>query len=407
MEKSSQEKLKLLGNWLVSITLIGVFILPSIEFSSQTPKIEISDLTLLPLFLLSIIYFRGNIISFFSKHKWVCVTFAGLIVIGVFSIVLNGRFLVYRDWFEPLKFFKLLSFLFFFYFYIDLSKWQPFIKMIFLVVVLFNFCHYIDLWNFNTVISPYYSADHHLSLFGLNSIGLPATKRMLGTLGNPNNNAVMFLIFLVFFLPRTFKRKNAVFPLVLISIVGVFACQSRTGFLALIFLLLFYFFGYRFGWKNILIYCFIFVVGQLLFQFMGNTYVGTISNGEVLESVASGRFQQWDKIIASMPGHWFFGHGVNKEYFELNEIHPESEYFLILFRYGVVGVLILISFWIVLIVKCIRNWGSPNNMLLIGTIIIFIIVGIMNAPMHSNKLSLMLVLALGIALARIDERKTV
>ena len=407
MEDLTNYRLKTIGSWLVAISVIGVFVLPSIEFSSQYPKIEVSDITFIPLFLISIFHFKTDIISFFEKNKWVVITFLILIIVAAFSILFNGRYMVYRDWFEPIKFFKLLSFIFFFYVFIDPVKWKPLIRFVFGAVLIFNFCHYIDLFEFNKIVSPNYTADHHINLFGLNSIGESATKRMFGTLGNPNNNAVMFLIFLIFFIPKSILKVDADLVYTFLAIWAMIACQSRTSIVVLILTLIVFAILYRFNLKSILFYVLTFVGGLIFFQYMGNSYLGSLSSVDVLHSATYGRLEQWIRILHVMPGHWLFGHGVNKEYLELNGIHAESEYFLILFRYGIAGLIALASFWLLLIKKSYDDWKNGYNILLVGTILIFVVVGLTNVPLHSNKLSLMLVLAIGLGLSQIDGREKV
>ena len=393
--------------WLVVITVLGTFASPSLLLISGFPKIEISDLTLAPLFLITLLYKREEFLSFYRLNKGIVVSFFFVSVIATFSILLNGRISFYRDWFEVLKFIKLLCFMSFFYLYIDLSKWDSLIKAIFIIVVFLNLLHYFNVLSFNSYIEIYYAEAHHLDLFGITNSGETGSIRMLGTMGNPNNNALMFLMFLVLLLPTREEKLdwNMLYPL--IAILGVLACQSRTGFIVLVVLLTFYFIIQRIKIKHILFYFVLIAAAFFLLKLAGNTYIGSLSNVRRLEAAKAGRVLQWIKIFDSMGGSWVFGHGVNKEYFEKNEIYAESEYFLILFRYGVVGVITLIGFWGLLLFRNLKNIRKQSGILFYGSFIVFALSGIMNTPLHSTKLSVVLVLSIGLGLLYKDGREKV
>ncbi|MBL4862997.1 MAG: O-antigen ligase family protein [Crocinitomicaceae bacterium] len=406
MNGLNSSTLRKYGYWLIVITLIGTFLLPSFCVVPSIPKIEVSDITFPLLFLISVISFKRELVSFIKQHKALVLALSVLIAIAVISIIFNGRIKMYRDWFEPIKFFKLSCFIFFFYLFIDVSKWVSLIKFLFLGLVLFNLFHYFNVFHFNEIIEPYYAAPHHLDFFGLNSIGEPATKRMIGTVGNPNNNAILFLIFLVLFLQKKNSNKSDII-FSIVAIIGVLACQSRTGFVALLLILIVSFIVKRPSWKIIFSLCLVTIAGFLILELFGNSYIGSLANAVTMESAKAGRYEQWTKIIDAMPGHWVLGHGVNKEYFEEREIYAESEYFLVLFRYGGIGLISLLAIWTTLFFGQIKSIRSSAGMFLLGTIIVFTITGLTNSPLHSTKLSIIFALMVGVSFIQFNGKEKI
>jgi hypothetical protein len=385
-----------LGTFLTGLTLVGTLLFPAFEFSSSAPKFEISDLTFPFLLGISLVAFRAELFRFYTTNKPVLVLLL-LALIAVFSILINGRYLEYRDWFEPLKFFKLFCFVFFFYHFTGKSNVQKLFRYSFVILVFFNLLHYLDAFEFNRIIEPFYAPPHHLDFFGLNSIGLPATKRMLGTLGNPNNNAILFVLCLIFFLPRKQDSKSSMI-LSSLAVIGVIACQSRTGVICLFLVLVLYFIFYKPGRLTVITLSSVFLVCFFAFGYAGNTYLASLGDAGYLREAKIGRLEQWNRIIESMPGYWIMGHGVNKEFFEARGIYAESEYFLALYRYGIAGVLCVMLYWLLLAKKHIQEALSSHGLNLFGCIAVFAVSGITNSPLHVVKLSVLMTFLVGFSL---------
>jgi O-antigen ligase len=215
------------------------------------------------------------------------------------------------------------------------------------------------------------------------------------------------LFFTVFFLPRekAFEWKNMLW--VSAAILGVILCQSRTGFLALCLILLIYFASQLISWKVIL-WLIVLVASFLIFEVeVGNDYVASLGDTTQVESAKEGRFTQWKKIIHSMNGYWIQGHGPNKDYFTENNIYAESEYFLILFRYGIIGILLWISFFFTLAHKYWSRIREYSVFTWYGLLAIFLFTGLTNSPLHAMKVKMVFAIGLGLALILIDDAKKV
>lgn len=395
----------LIGQIILVVSLFGTLLLPSVELLKGFPKIELSDLTFPLLIVLTAFLFRQKFIEFWSNYYKIVIAFSIFILVVIISIFINGRYMEIRDWFEMLKYLKFIAYLMMFPVYFSETLAFNILKPLFIGLFAFNLLHYFNILDFNTVIEPFYTAKHHLDFFGLNSIGLPATKRAMGTMGNPNNNGFMFLLFLIFFLPKQKKqvdKSKLLFSS--LALIGIFMCQSRTVFLALLVVLLIYFVINKSNKRRILYYSILTVFTFTLFYLLGNSYIGSLGNMTSLQSAGIGRLEQWIKILHEMPEYWIFGHGPNKEFFEANNIYAESEYFLLLFRYGIVG-LAAYAFYIFLISKdSIRSLFKEYSLINL-VLIAYLITAITNTPMHSVKLQFILSMLLGMGILLYNDRK--
>ncbi len=393
---------------LIYVSLFSTYWLPSFTIVKNWPAFELSDFAFAPLVFFLFFFHRSKWLDFYRQNKRLTLKFFVFLIVVVASVVLNGRYSSFRDWFEPVKYLKFLVFLVAIGCFLKYNELKKLMYILLVGVLVFNLLHYFNVLGFNSIIEPYYTAPHHLDFFGLNSIGEPATKRAIGTMGNPNNNAFMFLGFIVFFLPRSRTRMTIMdFISISIAITGMFMCQSRTAFVAYAIMLLAYFI-YAKPHRNWVVYILIFsVTVYAILHFFGNSYLGSLGDFTLVQKAGIGRMEQWQRIIESMPDFWIFGHGPDKEYFEMNEIYAESEYFLILFRYGVVG---LFSFILIHFSFYLGYWNNKTlfRSYFLPLFIIYSLTAITNTPFHSAKLLIVLslLMASGIIYYN-DEKKTI
>lgn len=389
---------------LLVFSIVGAVLLPPIKLSSNLPAIEISDLTFLILLIIASFYHRKQLLLSLLPHRKVIFTFLAFVGVVIVSIIINKRWNELRDWFEVLKYLKFLSFFLLSYFFFTKNQLISLFGTLLIAVFIFNILHYFNVANFNQIIEPYYSAPHHLDFFGLNSIGEPSTKRALGTLGNPNTNGLLFLLFTLIFLPRRVLHQNKNYLLVALAILGLFLCQSRTGILAYLLVLVVYYLTDRSNWRAILGIVLFSSFVYVLLALMGNLYLNSIGNPDIMKTAGIGRIEQWKKIITSMPGHWLIGHAPEKEYFEKHSIYSESEFFLLLFRYGLLGVFTFLTFWGVWLKEYVLNVKNPFKLGLFVAIV-YLFSAITNNPLQSPKIALILAVIMALTLLEIDEQK--
>lgn len=337
-------------------SVLGFFVLfaalcfPVLNIGETLPTVHILDICL-PLFLFFIIQSKTGR----WKEYAIFIPFIFCFYV-LFAIVIQGHATMRHDYFEVYKWFKYGVTLLFFS-QVDFHFFKKTIPILFGTLIAINSIHFFDLFNFNELLKGYYNGGIHIEYFGKNSLGEPAVKRMVGTMGNPNINAIMFGAFSIYFFPVNFNRKVLVYFLV--SLLFLFLCQSRTSilFLAAMFLFILVFNAKIWTKKQWLIvllgtliaYLIAWMLATSFFQY--TAYNNSLLDGSALFSgSARGRFETWNLLFTQIVEYPIFGHGPYKEYFYANHIYAENEYILMFWRYGIIGLffymsLYLIPFW--------------------------------------------------------------
>lgn len=181
---------------LLSLTLLTVLFIPSIKINDGL-FLGADELlvTLMGVRLLQ----RG--VFWLDKFLWVLIFLSCIILV---SILVNSNYKDYREYLEIHKLIK-IAILYMFTCWVTgqgIAK-GTFVKMVlitFLGMVVFNILHLFNVYYFNEFITILYDTDgRDVMNFGKNSIGGPGPKRIVGTMGNPNINAILFLFYFAFF----------------------------------------------------------------------------------------------------------------------------------------------------------------------------------------------------------------
>ena len=389
---------------LFALLFLSITIFPFIKVREGL-YIGLEDI-LLPIFLFRIIQSK---LYFFDKYIWWMLFFALYIL---FTIAINQRLWSLRDYFEIYKIGKFLLIVIFtrHIFKTNFVRFDLLVKITFVILLILNFAHYFNVFNFNGIIEPFYATSEiHLSLFGLDTLGNPAVRRMIGTFGNPNDNAILFLFFFSYFLS---KATNFKFTLALIFLYLSFLCilltQSRTGFIASVIVYVFWSILTKQNLKTTLINISFFVISffvafsfsPLSLNYYANTSPNLVKNNSVL-----GRLEVWKYLIKMIEQKPIFGYGPNKDYFYDNNLYPESEYVLFTWRYGFVGLILYFGWLLLPIYKTIVH--SRLNSFYIVLALIIIVNAVTNCPLSNPKTLLLFALSIGYYYAKIDESITI
>lgn len=379
-----------------ALVFIAIFIflsnlvLPSFSIINDFPRVEPVDF-FLPFIFLHLILHVNNVFIKNVFIKLIPILFFLLIIF--LAILINNRIGSMRDLFEIFKILKFILIIYLFALVAPSIRWRTWINASLILVILFNFLHYFDFLNFNQYIQIYYGSEIQISYFGVDTLGNPATKRILGTVGNPNNNAILFLFFVIYFIPTV---KNNFPYFFYLSSLGVIASQSRTGFIAFFIIIILGFIILTPGIKKITTHFLILIIEYLLMFVLGNVYIGSLADPELLKSNSvMGRLETWrflGKMILDKP---FFGYGPDKLFFEQRNLYSESEYFLITWRYGFFGLLMYL--WVLTnnIFKSVKNIKSHYSIILFLFTLVFLITGITNTPFADPKLMVLYAICMG------------
>lgn len=396
---------KYLGGLFVAI-IVSIFFLPDIVVSSKWPSFHFVDL-FMPFVCLAVLMKNG-----LSKWK----QFGGLIGIFILiiftSILLNGRLSYYRDYFEILKVVKfgfLAVFASLSIRYVNLNK---VLNNAFILLVIVNLIQYFELFDINYLLKEIYGFEKEVSFFGKNSIGQPASKRMLGLMGNPNNNAIIFLFFASwYFSSKVNITKNWQFYL---SVLMIFMCQSKTGIISLIILIIAGFgifskisdnITYKDIFSKIAIVVLIFGLSFLLdlnyvidsfkegLDFLVKNKYQTSGSGAMS---TRGRWEIWSLLFEMILNKPLIGHGPYKEFFYQRDLFSENEYILIWWRYGIFGLISFISLLVYPIVVAVKNINSKFAISLILFSMVIMVSALTNNPMLNRDIQALYAILLGI-----------
>jgi O-antigen ligase len=395
---------------LLLLLLVSTFLFPVFIVDPVLPAFRIEDILLLPITLRLIqlkptINFHIKLIAVFCLYIF-------------FVIIINGRITCIRDYFEICKLIKLAVLILF----MSLPQYVEFAKKLFLpvfiVLVIFNVFQYFNLFNFNSTIEKLYSQEHHLKYFGLYSDFTKASKRLLGTMGNPNNNGILFLFFVVQFIPLT---KDTTLWKYLLYLTTVFICihtQSRTAFiiLSLIFIIHAY-------WQSTLIkkYKLIFIgfIVILFADFYSDNLLslGSLRGTKVrltddMEFATNNhslqtRFEIWKHLYGMIKEKPLLGYAPYKEYFYEHQLYSENEYILIVWRYGIIG----LAFFMIMILypayKAYREKNTTNNIKLFAFTSCILLTALTNNPLSEPRVLVMYAIMAGIFYAETANKQTV
>ena len=373
---------KRLFDILAIVIFITLLFFPFIRVADGFPGFEIIDI-LLPVLLLLFIKNYSKI-----QHKKIYLFLAGFSGYVLLTIAINGRLGQLRDYFEIIKILKFGMVIFLFSFVSTKEFSEKWIRPVFIALVVLNFVHYFELFRLNYLLEHYYQAGERLARFGKNSLGQPTTKRMLGFACNPNYNSIIFLFFVVYFIPKLKEKVKKVDLIYFgVAMTMVFLCQSRTALLATTCVLLVYgILTVRSEFKKLVLVTLIilstFGLSTIIAKVSINTggsghYISDVNGGDstlvdnldstnvykyeinddtYTESLIDGsafesnslqqRLAIWKHLWGMIMNKPLFGHGPYKEYFYDNKLYSESEYFMIAWRYGFIGLIVFLIFFI-------------------------------------------------------------
>lgn len=400
--------------YLFYFSLVSIFLLPSINLFPNLFAIRPEDI-IFPIIVCIVICNKAYIDFFYSRFL---LLFSAYIL---FTILINNMH-AYRDYSEIYKIIKYLFYLMFFMYSIKKFTYLKILEVIFVFVFIFNIMHYFNVFNFNNIIEPFYTSELRILFFGKNSLGFPDTKRMLGTMGNPNNNAIMFLFFITLFIPG--KKSNKIHNIIFyLAFSGVLFTQSRTGMVAFIVIVIVNIFIQKLRYKIVLkqlgFFALIFLTINLLEYielslvkplspdekkeliekgekldrdrlFHASKYLTNIIEDDMSETFFSGRFNTWNMLWAMIKEKPVFGHGPWKNYFYKNNIYPESEYVLMTWRYGFLGLLFYLACILLPFIWYFKRIDIKRSNYYVLFLLIVLITALMNNPMSEPRILLLI-----------------
>lgn len=165
--------------------------------------------------------------------------------------------------------------------------------------------------------------------------------RLSGTMLNPNNNGVIFGLILIFFLSLDRKKY---WKYCLLAFLFIFLTQSRTVLILIIALVaLIILMKNKRKTNMILIPAGIIGLLAMLFAFRSTNLMSILSGDAFKSNSWTNRMEHYSIFFDSTSSTKALGHGVILDPIASAGIHFDSEYLSILYQYGIIGLIILIS----------------------------------------------------------------
>lgn len=376
---------------LILTLLFSVGFLPGFALHSGWPQLRVDDLL---AFLLLVTLLSGRSGDLIISRPLAC--YSGVVLIFVLwilaTIMANGRYLLIGDYFEIYKSIKFLIFFWSVYIYaryqtIDPTSMWLILTAIFLGLLIFNLFGYFNLFNFNYRLMPFYASGERISGFGLDSLGNPSVKRMLGTMGNPNDNAILFSLFASYFLVSIRIKRWLSLGLLAISVMLILLTGSRTVLIGVFVSFALYGLMEKFSLKKGLLFAASVIAVIFLVYLLDLKYISILWQLDIRENPSwVARLEVWDRLGEMITRSPLWGHGPNKDYFYANSLYSESEYVLMTWRYGYIG-LFLYSLWLFLpaMMSLLVRQGGFVKLLFIFSVILAVS-AITNNPLSEPRI---------------------
>jgi len=395
----------------IPIFLLLYFWLPPIAIGNYLSfKFQITDL-LLP-FILYYLLIRPNV---WQESKRAVFIGSSIAIYIAFTILINPGAHTLNNFFECYDVLKLTCYFLFIKCYFRVEKINLWVDIACLFLLVFNVFHFFNIFDFNHTIMPIYSDSEntYLLFFGVDPWGAPWAKRMIGTMSNPNLNAILFLFFFIWYAPcPQWGWKKALFFLLVTS--AILLCQSRSGIIICIILFIINYFFAKIPYRELLIQlgsiaAFI-GIGFLGYHLMNINkepsnkynspigYVLTLTHTDLRDDPSlNQRFATWHNMIQEIKERPLFGHSPNKQVLSIQKIYPDNEYISISYKYGLIGLLLYLLFFTLPIIHTLKEarQSQEAKMLLLCSLL-FAMAAITSEPIQNHRTALLYIIMLAL-----------
>lgn len=329
---------------------------------------------------------------------------------GVLTMAINGRLGVINDYFELYKLLKYVVFVMLFYtvFKLEINFHLP-VVLVFLALLVVNCFHFYNFLGFNEIVMPKFATNPlQLNTFGLDSLGRPTTKRIIGTMGNPNINGILFSFFALYFMRFLGHAKmhwGKIF--FFLAIAMMLLTQARTSMLAMGIALLVYVLMAKLSWQTILKIFSGIALSIIVVRLMDEFSLGYVTNAKLnlAENTSlRGRFEVWAELWSMIKEKPLFGYGINKNYFYAHHLYSENEFVLIVWRYGIIGLLFYLAMVFSPLVyrKNTQKRNSEKSMFFSTMLIVYSVNALTNNPLSDPVLQVLFAIGVAYYLSQFD-----
>ena len=211
---------------------------------------------------------------------------------------------------------------------------HSFFKVGAIFLILLAFLEFFNVLSFRTLFYSLYG-------FEFGNIG----GRSILTAGNPNIASALVLYFMIYFLQRMLLTGDKILSVfkILFLLVVLLMTSSRTALIVFVVILLASMYFHRKNNKtlSIVIIAFCVLLSLPLLKYFDYLTIGFVSFSDGTNTSMLIRYQQWSDAINLFKQSPIIGWGPAKD---LHTSIVDNEYFLLLRRYGILGLILVINF---------------------------------------------------------------
>jgi O-antigen ligase len=338
--------------------LIVAILFPSIRFSSELPAIR---LELVIIIIAWALFILGHLaagkplrLRWNPTNKWFFLFGACILASMAYAAFVHGYYPIVRDFWE---FGKLIEYFLIFALVASLNippehmqKYYIISLIIFLCSAAFGFAQYFNLFDINSWLMPYYAPTK--------AYYITKAGRIVGATSNPNVFGAAMVLAASLALTGALWLKGRSIKLFSWAALGVFSLAivftlSRTALVCLLVIVAFialYKYTMHFGFKKVvrlvvLVIPVLLVIAFILLQLAPERFFFRMGRGMDLGTDTSWQARQvmWQSAIDSWKQSPFLGWGPGKETMTAS---PHNDWLLLLRRYGTLGVLVFVLWFV-------------------------------------------------------------
>ena len=263
------------------------------------------------------------------------------------------------------------------------------VDVMFLALVFLNLFIAINPFGIGESIQNLYTSSNYTDFVYYHE---PGVFRLSGTQLNPNNNAIVWMCFAVYYL-QFLKRKWA---LLLLAIGILFLTQSRTNVIALIACLFIYFLIQFWSKSNMkrLIYVALPILAGALFFILKSSYLRALFTGEAFVSKSFLiRLDNYMYLSNFSLFELFIGKGVINKPIDTLGFSLDSEYLGLIFQFGIIGLFC----WLALLIGILKR-NKDRNLQVYLFVLVIIINSFTNLTFLNLQIGVVLIFFLAVSL---------
>jgi O-antigen ligase len=388
---------------LFYLLIISIFFAPDFTIFSSFPTLQLGDF-ILPFLSVAVLFsFKEIKMNYYYLLLFI---FCAIILL---SMLANNRLSVLSDYFEIFKIIKFGVIILFAYQATKYISFNRLIKAVFILLLIINFIQYFEWFYVNDLLVNWYGYEKEVLGFGRNSLGFPATKRMFGLMGNPNNNAIIFLFFIVYFFSQEYTLKKGIY--FYLAVFMLFLCQSKIAVIAFVVVTLIGINYFPHNLKAIITKIIIVILLIVSVLLIDGRYITDVleqlfgfltsesDKGKVFEHVGGmstrGRIDAWKLLFEMIAQKPIIGYGPFKEYFYERALYSENEYILMWWRYGIFGLVTYSTMLIYPIGIAIKSRQNKYAYLVYMFCVVLLIAALTNNPLSNRNILTLYAIILG------------